>query len=142
MKNCIPWRLQGLMYVKKILVLVSLYILISGGAVWVHGKNNSSPAPSPELPSHDHGKSSGSKKLSRTVGETTYNHMCSFCHGLDGNGGGKARAYLYPWARDFRKGIFKFRSTPTGSLPLDSDIFKTITSRLSTCLWYESTPSA
>ena len=28
--------------------------------------------------------------------------------------------------RDFRPGIFKFRSTPTGSLPTDKDIFQTI----------------
>jgi len=29
--------------------------------------------------------------------------------------------------RDFRQGIYKFRSTPTGSLPLDRDLFLTIT---------------
>jgi cytochrome c oxidase cbb3-type subunit 2 len=28
--------------------------------------------------------------------------------------------------RDFRAGIFKFRSTPTGSLPADEDLFRTI----------------
>ena len=64
---------------------------------------------------------------SKTVGATVYKHMCTFCHGEDGNGGGKAMAYLYPWPRDFRKGVFKHRSTPSGSLPLDSDIFRTIT---------------
>ena len=34
--------------------------------------------------------------------------------------------YLYPWPRDFRKGIFKFRSTPTGTLPRDEDLYRTI----------------
>ncbi len=63
---------------------------------------------------------------SKTIGATVYKHMCTFCHGEDGNGGGKAMAYLYPWPRDFRKGVFKHRSTPSGSLPLDSDIYKTI----------------
>lgn len=62
----------------------------------------------------------------RTIGATVYNHMCAFCHGKDGNGGGKAMDYLYPWPRDFRKGIFKFRTTPSGSLPLDADIYRTI----------------
>ncbi|KMP10357.1 nitrite oxidoreductase, gamma subunit (modular protein) [Candidatus Nitromaritima sp. SCGC AAA799-A02] len=61
-----------------------------------------------------------------TLGATVYKHMCTFCHGADGNGGGKAMAYLYPWPRDFRKGVFKFRSTPQGSLPLDADIYRTI----------------
>ena len=61
-----------------------------------------------------------------TLGETVYKHMCTFCHGTDGNGGGKAMAYLFPWPRDFRKGVFKYRTTPSGSLPLDSDLFKVI----------------
>lgn len=59
-------------------------------------------------------------------GRNIYLHMCVFCHGEDGNGGGPAMEFLYPWPRDFRKGIFKFRSTPTNTLPLDSDIYKTI----------------
>ncbi len=59
-------------------------------------------------------------------GRNIYLHMCVFCHGEDGNGGGAAVEYLYPWPRDFRKGIFKFRSTPTGSLPRDEDLYRTI----------------
>ena len=39
-------------------------------------------------------------------GRNIFMHMCVFCHGEDGNGGGKATEYLYPWPRDFRKGIF------------------------------------
>ena len=59
-------------------------------------------------------------------GRNIYLHMCVFCHGKDGNGGGTATNYLYPWPRDFRKGIFKFRSTPTGTLPRDEDLYRTI----------------
>ena len=59
-------------------------------------------------------------------GRNIYLHMCVYCHGKDGNGGGTATDYLYPWPRDFRKGIFKFRSTPTGTLPRDEDIYRTI----------------
>jgi mono/diheme cytochrome c family protein len=59
-------------------------------------------------------------------GRNIYLHMCVFCHGEDGNGGGIAVEYLYPWPRDFRKGIFKFRSTPTGTLPRDEDLYRTI----------------
>jgi len=79
------------------------------------GKNPHPPSPA----------NSGSGNLS--LGATVYKHMCVYCHGKDGNGGGKATAYLYPWPRDFRKGVFKHRSTPTGSLPLDKDIYQTIT---------------
>ena len=35
-------------------------------------------------------------------------------------------AYLYPWPRDFRQGVFKYRTTPPGSIPLDKDIERTI----------------
>ena len=59
-------------------------------------------------------------------GRNIYLHMCVYCHGRDGNGGGTATDYLYPWPRDFRKGIFKFRSTPTGKLPKDEDLYRTI----------------
>ena len=59
-------------------------------------------------------------------GRNIYLHMCVFCHGKDGNGGGTATDYLYPWPRDFRKGIFKFRSTPTDTLPRDEDLYRTI----------------
>ncbi len=59
-------------------------------------------------------------------GRNIFLHMCVYCHGKDGNGGGTATEYLYPWPRDFRKGIFKFRSTPTGTLPRDEDIYRTI----------------
>ena len=61
-----------------------------------------------------------------TRGNAIYQHMCVFCHGSDGNGGGPAMGFLYPWPRDFRTGIFKFRSTPTGTLPRDRDIYRTI----------------
>ncbi len=59
-------------------------------------------------------------------GRNIYLHMCVYCHGKDGNGGGNATDYLYPWPRDFRKGIFKFRSTPTGTPPRDEDLYQTI----------------
>ena len=36
-------------------------------------------------------------------GRNIYLHMCVFCHGKDGDGGGTATNYLYPWPRDFRK---------------------------------------
>ena len=94
----------------------------------------------------DHGKSDGSifrnlgahddlgmskpenlsKKALMARGRNIYLHMCVFCHGKDGNGGGNATEYLYPWPRDFRAGIFKFRTTPTGTLPRDEDLYRTI----------------
>ena len=79
-----------------------------------------------EVGSGESVNSSKSQKDLLRIGATVYKHMCVFCHGQDGNGGGKAMAYLYPWPRDFRKGVFKYRTTPFGSLPQDKDIYRTI----------------
>lgn len=80
-------------------------------------------------PHAEHG--ADAKKGTVQAGATIYKHMCVFCHGEDGNGGGKANAYLYPWPRDFRKGVFKYHTTPSGTLPLDSDLFRTISKGIS-----------
>ena len=61
------------------------------------------------------------------VGKVLYDKHCSTCHGLEGKGDGPAAVYLSPQPRDFTKGIFKFQSTPVGSLPTDSDLMRTVT---------------
>jgi DMSO reductase family type II enzyme heme b subunit len=79
--------------------------------------------------SHDMGNLQKPKTKAQALlnrGRNIFLHMCVYCHGRDGNGGGTATDYLYPWPRDFRKGIFKFRSTPTGTLPKDEDLYRTI----------------
>ncbi len=60
-------------------------------------------------------------------GKSLYDRYCSTCHGLDGRGEGPASVYLFPKPRDFTRGIFKFQSTPVGSLPTDQDLLRTIT---------------
>lgn len=59
-------------------------------------------------------------------GKTLYRRFCIGCHGKDGDGLGENAPYLDPRPRDFTAGVFKCRSTPTGNLPLDSDLFATI----------------
>jgi mono/diheme cytochrome c family protein len=59
-------------------------------------------------------------------GKTLYQRYCIFCHGPEGDGRGESAPYLDPKPRDFTKAVFKCRSTPSGSLPLDSDLYDTI----------------
>lgn len=59
-------------------------------------------------------------------GQEVYSLRCQGCHGEKGNGEGPAAAFLDPRPRDFTKGIFKFTSTPNGSLPTDQDLMKTL----------------
>ncbi len=59
-------------------------------------------------------------------GKALYQRYCIFCHGPDGDGRGESAPWLDPKPRDFTKAVFKCRSTPSGSLPLDSDLYDTI----------------
>jgi mono/diheme cytochrome c family protein len=56
-----------------------------------------------------------------------YESNCAVCHGIQGDGNGPAAGMFLTRPRDFLAGIFKFRSTPSGSLPTDEDLFWTIT---------------
>ncbi len=59
-------------------------------------------------------------------GAAIYRDHCSYCHGYTGNGDGPAAAALYPKPRDFTTGIYKYRSTPSGSMPTNEDLIKII----------------
>ena len=60
-------------------------------------------------------------------GKSVYQQRCIGCHGVKGDGNGLAATFLVPRPRDFTLGAFKFRVTPSGSLPTDGDLFRTIT---------------
>lgn len=55
-----------------------------------------------------------------------YRRFCVGCHGDLGDGNGENFPWVDPKPRDFQLGIFKCRSTPSGTLPLDQDLFDTI----------------
>jgi cytochrome c oxidase cbb3-type subunit I/II len=70
-------------------------------------------------------------------GKIVFENKCSGCHGAYGNGRTTADAkgstnfnvayhFLNPQPRDFTTGAFKSRTTPSGALPTDEDIFRTI----------------
>jgi len=56
-------------------------------------------------------------------GKKLYRRYCVGCHGPDGDGNGENAQWIDPKPRDFTAGLFKCRSTPTGSLPTDQDLF-------------------
>ena len=59
-------------------------------------------------------------------GKADYRRYCVGCHGDLGDGNGENFPWLDPKPRDFQLGVFKCRSTPTGTLPTDQDLFDTI----------------
>ena len=64
-------------------------------------------------------------------GKELYQKACLLCHGKAGKGDGPdafyVGAYSAPRPRDFTEAEFKFRSTPSGQLPTNHDLFETIT---------------
>src|SRR5215470_12989346 len=54
-------------------------------------------------------------------GAIVFDRFCVSCHGVHGDGRGYSSPYLDPAPRDFTRGIFKWRSTPSDSLPTDAD---------------------
>lgn len=55
-----------------------------------------------------------------------YRRYCAGCHGDLGDGNGENAVWLDPKPRDFTMATFKCRSTVTGMLPTDQDLFNTI----------------
>ena len=60
-------------------------------------------------------------------GAIVYDRYCVGCHGAQGDGRGPAAPVLITQPRDFTSGVFKFRTTPSGALPTDDDLFRVIT---------------
>jgi mono/diheme cytochrome c family protein len=60
------------------------------------------------------------------AGRQLYYRYCWGCHGARGNGDGENAPYLNILPRNFVAATFKCRSTPTGTLPLDSDLYNTL----------------
>jgi cytochrome c oxidase cbb3-type subunit 2 len=84
---------------------------------WMVGAPGAAPTPPqpPETP-----------KL-RALGRALYQQRCAGCHGESGDGAGPQAARLTVRTTNFTRGVYKLRSTPTGSLPTDADLFGALT---------------
>jgi mono/diheme cytochrome c family protein len=61
------------------------------------------------------------------AGAKVYRRYCVGCHGSEGDGNGENAPWIDPKPRDFTLAVFKCRSTPSGTLPTDQDLFDAIT---------------
>ena len=55
------------------------------------------------------------------AGKVLYSKACDQCHGPEGDGLGIMADLLFPRPRDFRRGVYKVRTTNSGELPTDPD---------------------
>jgi len=59
-------------------------------------------------------------------GEAVYKERCAYCHGADGKGDSAPASVLGVKPRDLTSGVYKIRSTVSGSIPTDADIVRSI----------------
>lgn len=53
-----------------------------------------------------------------------YREHCAHCHGVTGDGMGPTAAFLNPYPRDYRPGVFKFKSTERADKPTHADMLR------------------
>ncbi len=85
---------------------------------------------------HDHAMSTKKDSVEKKdtvdlqMGKQIYSMSCIYCHGAKGKGDGGASIFIGPYSHprpnDFTAGIFKFRSTESGQLPMLSDLIRTV----------------
>jgi mono/diheme cytochrome c family protein len=51
-----------------------------------------------------------------------FRQHCAHCHGVSGDGAGPTAAFLSPYPRDYRQGVFKFKSTERNGKPTTADL--------------------
>ena len=59
-----------------------------------------------------------------SAGKNIYLQSCAVCHGISGKGDGVVAGNLEVKPRNFTDGKFKVRSTRSGQVPLDEDLYK------------------
>jgi mono/diheme cytochrome c family protein len=94
---------------KRALFVVSFVLLVAGFSIYQFYQS---------LP--------GQAQAASQTGERVYLQNCAACHGERGDGKGLEAHRLETKPRDFTTGNYKFRSTASRSLPLDQDIFRSI----------------
>lgn len=65
-------------------------------------------------------------RLVDKVERGVFRKHCVTCHGLSGDGLGPVSMLLEPYPRDFRRGTFKFKSSPVGKKPSREDLYRTL----------------
>jgi len=107
--------------IKKTCLTVALVLILPAAIFAQQADQAATPKPSKNMESHI-----GTLTGHSAAGAQLYYRYCWGCHGARGNGDGENAPYLNILPRNFVAAVFKCRSTPTGTLPVDSDLFNTL----------------
>src|SRR6202142_1352235 len=101
-------------------------LLISAAVLGFPAVSSAQTAKSPQDESMGAESHIGNLSGHASAAKMDYRRYCVGCHGELGDGQGENAPWLDPKPRDFTIAQFKCRSTPTGTLPTDEDLFNTI----------------
>src|SRR5215469_7298159 len=107
--------------IKKTCLTVALALILPAAIFAQQADQAATPKPSKNMEAHI-----GTLTGQSAAGAQLYYRYCWGCHGARGNGDGENAPYLNILPRNFVAAVFKCRSTPTGTLPVDSDLFNTL----------------
>jgi mono/diheme cytochrome c family protein len=102
-------------------------MMIAKNVVWAVFLLIASFAIPASTPAQDLGAHVDGMTGNAATGKLLYRRFCVGCHGVEGNGEGENAQWIDPKPRDFTEATFRWRSTPTGTLPTDEDLYNTIT---------------
>src|SRR6201993_4483387 len=107
--------------ISKICLNVAVALILPAAIYAQQADQAAAAKPNPHMESHV-GDLTGHSE----AGSDLYYRYCWGCHGARGNGDGENAPYVTPQPRNFTQATFKCRSTPTGTLPLDSDLYDSL----------------
>lgn len=123
-------RKRGWFYLGAVRVLAAAVVIgttAAAGSQTPHGGHGGATESS-QAEAAIAGKEDGEMDIQ--MGRMIYSMSCIHCHGSRGSGDGAASIFIGPYSHprpnDFTAGIFKFRSTESGHLPMLTDLMRTI----------------
>ena len=111
-------------------ILLCTLVLVTGPMFWGFLAVSKNPYGELQVVSREHDPVHERLREGAEPGITAYRRYCVGCHGVDGDGKGPAARFLSPRPRDFRQGVYKFRSSEGQSPPTVDDLMRTITDGL------------
>lgn len=125
MKRTDDERAGSRLRLHRIMLLACIILLVSfapSRGTWAGARSSEEKAPGESL-------GTPNDQAQETLvlrGRMVFLRNCRSCHGLRGDGNGEYAPVLQAKPRDFTAGVYKWRSTPTGGLPTDEDLMRTI----------------
>ena len=124
---------QGMKLAGSLWVVVGSALLAAAGVTLADGSRDPSASQSwqwrigaaGDLPPRDTWPKLDARM--RATGRKIFEARCTSCHGKRGDGQGPWAFGMIPKPTDFTKGVYKLRSTPSGYLPTDADLFLSLT---------------